>query len=72
MYIDLNVPVPLVTTTPQLQSKKGKSKQQRAQVQQPPVALFSPAQITAIESRLDVLEHRTSLHIFGLSFINLS
>jgi ribonuclease P/MRP protein subunit RPP1 len=66
MYFDLNVPVP----TPALgrppnanqgQSKKGKGKannsnQNNAQQDQIPTS-FSPGQITALESRIDLLVH---------------
>ena len=58
MYIDLNVPVPTVATPPAAQSKKNKGKAtQQQQVQN--VVTFSPAQLTAVEARLDVLEHCT-------------
>ncbi|KAL6303612.1 RNase P subunit p30-domain-containing protein [Sparassis latifolia] len=57
MFIDLNIPIPSVTSRqpsgPQAQSKKGKGKQQ-ASVQ---TAVFTPAQISAIEARVDLLVH---------------
>lgn len=55
MFADLNVPVPTLTKQQltQAASKKGKGKQEQTG---PPPA-FSPAQITAIESRLDLLVH---------------
>ncbi|KAI0083889.1 PHP domain-like protein [Irpex rosettiformis] len=55
MYIDLNIPTPVIATPTPAQSKKskGKAPQQRDQN----VVSFSPAQLTAIEARLDVLEH---------------
>lgn len=61
MYIDLNIPVPVVSITAAATSKKnkGKAPQQPGQAQQPAVT-FTPAQITAIEARLDALEHCTS------------
>lgn len=66
MYIDLNVPVPSITTVGPTQSKKSKGKQpQQAQPQQPAV-VFTPAQLTAIESRLDILEHCTSCDTLAL------
>ncbi|OSX62311.1 hypothetical protein POSPLADRAFT_1181426 [Postia placenta MAD-698-R-SB12] len=56
MFIDLNVPVPTVVprhTQGQPQSKKSKGKQQSA----PDSVAFTPAQISAIESRIDLLVH---------------
>jgi hypothetical protein len=59
MYFDLNVPIPplsgaLIST--QAQSKKGKGKQ----VQPSHSATFTPAQLAAIEARIDLLVHRAS------------
>ncbi|KAH9853598.1 PHP domain-like protein [Lenzites betulinus] len=56
MFADLNVPIPTLSKQQlsQAGSKKGKGKQQEHSG--PPPA-FSPAQITAIESRLDALVH---------------
>ncbi|KAI0691478.1 RNase P subunit p30-domain-containing protein, partial [Cytidiella melzeri] len=60
MYIDLNIPVPVVSTGTVVASKKNKGKtsekNQQAQGQQIAVT-FTPAQLTAIESRIDTLEH---------------
>ena len=52
MFIDLNVPVPILPGhTVQTSSKKGKGKPE----QNAPAPTFTPAQITAIESRIDLL-----------------
>ncbi|KIP02763.1 hypothetical protein PHLGIDRAFT_78642 [Phlebiopsis gigantea 11061_1 CR5-6] len=53
MYIDLNVPVPTITDGAPMPSKKSKGKQ--PQQQQKPAILFTPAQISAIEARIDLL-----------------
>ena len=53
MFIDLNVPVPPASGLPAQQSKKGKGKQTQTQ----PVPAYTPAQIAAIEARIDLLEH---------------
>ncbi|KAI0677136.1 PHP domain-like protein [Trametes maxima] len=55
MFADLNVPVPALTKQQlaQAASKKGKGKQE----QNGSTPAFSPAQVTAIESRLDLLVH---------------
>ncbi|PCH37146.1 PHP domain-like protein [Wolfiporia cocos MD-104 SS10] len=58
MFIDLNVPVPAVTVRQangQSQSKKGKEKQPQASATG--VRVFTPTQISAIENRIDLLEH---------------
>lgn len=49
MYFDLNVPISLSSGT---QSNKGKGKQS---------ILFNPAQLAAIEARIDLLVHCPSL-----------
>ncbi|KAL4066000.1 RNase P subunit p30-domain-containing protein, partial [Scleroderma citrinum] len=51
MYYDLNVPVIAYETTGASQSKKSKGKQPQS------TALFTPAQIAAIEARVDILVH---------------
>jgi hypothetical protein len=61
MYFDLNIPVPpppaVVTYH---QNKKGKQKPGQAQPIEPPNgSWFSPAQIAAIEARVEILVHRT-------------
>ncbi|KAI0082352.1 PHP domain-like protein [Panus rudis PR-1116 ss-1] len=56
MYIDLNVPVPVVQTQA-IKKDKGKGKQLRQQSQSSPGVTFTPAQISAIESRIDLLIH---------------
>ncbi|TFY76300.1 hypothetical protein EWM64_g7714 [Hericium alpestre] len=58
MYFDLNVPIPPPASgsSSQSVSKKGKGKQQQQQGSTFSVA-FSPAQITAIEARVDILVH---------------
>ncbi|KAI0650330.1 PHP domain-like protein [Trametes meyenii] len=55
MFADLNVPVPALTKQQlaQAASKKGKGKQE----QNGPAPAFSPAQVAAIESRLELLVH---------------
>jgi ribonuclease P/MRP protein subunit RPP1 len=58
MFIDLNIPTPTIPIHASAAPKKqkGKGSQQPLQAQIPAVT-FTPAQLTAIESRLDVLEH---------------
>ncbi|KAI0327790.1 PHP domain-like protein [Cubamyces sp. BRFM 1775] len=56
MFADLNVPVPTLSKQQLSQaaaSKKGKGKQE----QSGPAPAFSPAQVAAIESRIDLLVH---------------
>ncbi|KAL4251140.1 RNase P protein component 3 family protein [Abortiporus biennis] len=53
MYIDLNVPIPSVIGPQTQQSKKGKGKQP----QQAPAVTYTPAQISSIEARIDLLSH---------------
>ncbi|TFY56289.1 hypothetical protein EVG20_g8983 [Dentipellis fragilis] len=61
MYFDLNVPIPAPASgsTAPTTSKKGKGKQtqQQAAPASAPAVIFSPAQITAIEARVDLLVH---------------
>jgi ribonuclease P/MRP protein subunit RPP1 len=57
MYFDLNVPIPLPSTSLAGQSNKGKGKQ----VQSSNSTLFTPAQLTAIEARIDLLVHCPSV-----------
>ncbi|THH13909.1 hypothetical protein EW146_g6372 [Bondarzewia mesenterica] len=61
MYFDLNVPIPQPSHSAHpSQSKKGKGKQQQQQASSSPSPsppLFSPAQIAALEARLDLLVH---------------
>ncbi|KAI0055708.1 PHP domain-like protein [Artomyces pyxidatus] len=65
MYFDLNVPVPSPASSSgsgQSQSKKGKGKQHQQQQQQQSSSsstspLYSPAQINAVEARVDLLVH---------------
>lgn len=56
MYFDLNVPIPQPSANSVHQTNKGKGKQ--AQPSTSP--LFSPAQLAAIQARLDLLVHRAS------------
>ena len=61
MYFDLNVPIPQPTQfTAQAQTKKGKGKQPSASTSTAG-SLFTPAQITALETRLDLLVQCSSL-----------
>lgn len=61
MYFDLNVPIPQPTqSTAQVQSKKGKGKQPSASTSTAG-SLFTPSQITALETRLDLLVQCSSL-----------
>lgn len=54
MYFDLNVPIPLPSTSlAGTQSNKGKGKQ----VQSSHSTFFTPAQLAAIETRVDLLVH---------------
>jgi hypothetical protein len=55
MYFDLNVPIPLPSgvSLAGAQSKKGKAKQ----VQSSHSTLFTPAQLAAVEARIDLLLH---------------
>ncbi|KAI9001117.1 PHP domain-like protein [Trametes punicea] len=55
MFADLNVPVPtlLKQQLSQAASKKGKGKQEQSGA----APSFTPAQVAAIESRIDLLEH---------------
>ncbi|CAL1710538.1 unnamed protein product [Somion occarium] len=55
MYIDLNVPVLPIQGQPITQSKKGKGKQ--PQTQPTSTIAFTPAQVSAIEARIDLLLH---------------
>ncbi|KAA1477950.1 PHP domain-like protein [Dentipellis sp. KUC8613] len=62
MYFDLNVPIPAPASgsAAPSTSKKGKGKQAQQQQAAPtpaPAVIFSPAQITAIEARVDMLVH---------------
>ncbi|KAF8586056.1 PHP domain-like protein [Ramaria rubella] len=63
MFFDLNVPLPTPALIPQTtqSSKKGKQKQQTnvsaGTTDNGPPLFFSPAQITAIEARIDILIH---------------
>lgn len=71
MFIDLNVPVPVPLSLPSQPSKKGKGKQS-AQVQAPAV-VFSPAQISALEARIDLLHYRLSFRFYiCLNYANAS
>ena len=63
MYFDLNisVPPPPAVVNYQQQNKKGKQKPSQIQHIQPPNgSWFSPAQIAAVEVRVEILVHRTS------------
>lgn len=55
MFIDLNIPVPTLSKQQlsQATSKKGKGKQE----QPGPPPAFTPAQVAAIETRIDTLVH---------------
>ena len=57
MFADLNVPVPTLSKQQlsQAASKKGKGKQDASA--NAPAAAFTPAQVAAIESRVDMLVH---------------
>ena len=56
MYIDLNVPIPEPPNLGTGLSKKQKGKQPQTR-QEPPAVIFTPAQLAAIESRIDLLVH---------------
>jgi ribonuclease P/MRP protein subunit RPP1 len=56
MYFDLNVPVSLPSGSSVAQSNKGKAKQ----VQSSHSPFFTPAQLAAIEARVDLLVHCAS------------
>ncbi len=62
MFIDLNVPVPTVTFQGTAQPKKAKGKQTQHQQQLPAIS-FTPAQLNAIEARIDLLIHCQSCPI---------
>lgn len=68
MYFDLNVPVPIPASLASSsnagnQSKKGKGKAQQQQPSQAASAVvYSPAQITALEARIDLLIHCRSFY----------
>lgn len=55
MYIDLNVPVPVITDVAPARSKKNKGKQPEQPQKQQPTVSFTPAQLSAIEARVDLL-----------------
>ncbi|GJF00002.1 PHP domain-like protein [Phanerochaete sordida] len=55
MYIDLNVPVPVVADAAPVQSKKNKGKQAQQPQKEQPAVSFTPAQLAAIEARIDLL-----------------
>jgi ribonuclease P/MRP protein subunit RPP1 len=59
MYFDLNVPIPppSAASLAGTQSNKGKGKQ----AQSTHSTLFTPAQLAAIETRIDLLVHCPSL-----------
>ena len=62
MYFDLNIsiPPPPAVVNYQQQNKKGKQKPGRGQTTEPPNgSWFAPAQIAAIEARVEILVHRT-------------
>ncbi|TFK32377.1 RNase P subunit p30-domain-containing protein [Crucibulum laeve] len=52
MFFDLNVPVPSLSTNSQSSSKKGKGKQVEA-----PKQAYTPAQISVLDARVDILAH---------------
>ncbi|KAF7419223.1 hypothetical protein PC9H_001810 [Pleurotus ostreatus] len=53
MFFDLNIPIPLSSFPSTAQSRKGKGKQTNAET--PPASVFSPAQVNALESRINLL-----------------
>lgn len=62
MYFDLNIPVPPppAVVNHQQQNKKGKQKSGQGQITEPPSgSWFAPAQIAAIEARVEILVYRT-------------
>lgn len=63
MFFDLNIPIPALQPSgipaTASQSKKGKATTKRANAQQPESS-FSPAQIAAVENRVELLIHRPS------------
>jgi len=66
MYFDLNVPIPQPSANPVAQTNKGKGKQSQPSTS----PLFTPAQLAAIQTRLDLLVHRESfpsLHSYHTS-----
>lgn len=60
MYADLNVPVPVpALPLPSSKKVKGKGKATDAPVEQAPLTItFTPAQLRAVETRIDLLVHR--------------
>lgn len=63
MYFDLNIsiPPPPAVINYQQQNKKGKQKSGQGQTIEPPSgSWFAPAQIAAIEARVEILVHRTN------------
>ena len=57
MFIDLNVPIPPVTIQGNVQQSKKQKGKQPQQAQERPTVVFTPAQLNAIETRIDVLVH---------------
>ncbi|KAL4257386.1 RNase P protein component 3 family protein [Pleurotus pulmonarius] len=53
MFFDLNIPVPSSSSSSVSQAKKGKGKQAKATT--PSASAFSPSQVNALESRIDLL-----------------
>jgi ribonuclease P/MRP protein subunit RPP1 len=63
MYFDLNVPIPQPSANPVAQTNKGKGKQFQPHTS----PLFTPAQLAAIQTRLDLLVHRASFPAYTTS-----
>ena len=71
MYVDLNVPIPSVSTPQKSQpSKKGKGKQ-TAQSATGVSPLFTPGQLTELEARIDLLVHCSCDVVLVLHFVDL-
>jgi ribonuclease P/MRP protein subunit RPP1 len=68
MYFDLNVPIPLPPGVSGTQSNKGKGKQ----AQPSHLVQFTPAQLAAIETRIDLLVHCTPCLLIVSSNILIS
>ncbi|EKM52974.1 uncharacterized protein PHACADRAFT_30094 [Phanerochaete carnosa HHB-10118-sp] len=55
MYIDLNVPIPAIVDVAPVRSKKNKGKQPQQPQKQQPAVSFTPAQLSSIEARIELL-----------------
>ena len=57
MFADLNIPVPTLSKQQLSQASSISKKSKGKQDQNAPAPTYTPAQITAIESRLELLVH---------------